>query len=123
VYVLEGGMKHWIKTAQDFKDLGYDWNAVSVIPASQTYADGDAKTNVRGQVTSQFVHTLAKGSRGDEVSALQQKLKDLGFFPADVAASGMFGPLTQKAVLAFQKAHGLDQIGAVGPKTRALLNQ
>src|SRR5712692_7459214 len=33
VYVLEGGMKHWIKTAQDFKDLGYDWNAVSVIPA------------------------------------------------------------------------------------------
>lgn len=57
--------------------------------------------------------TLKKGSRGEEVKALQRKL--------NVAADGIFGDITEEAVRAFQKAHGLTADGIVGPKTWAAL--
>jgi len=40
----------------------------------------------------------------------------------NATAVGYFGPLTEKAVKAFQKDHNLDQLGVVGPGTRAALN-
>lgn len=57
--------------------------------------------------------TLKKGSRGEEVKALQRKLS--------VAADGIFGIVTEEAVKAFQKAHGLTVDGIVGAKTWAAL--
>ena len=51
---------------------------------------------------------------------LQQKLKDLGYYT--YAITGTYGPITVKAVKAFQKAHKLAQLGSVGPGTRAALN-
>ena len=38
-----------------------------------------------------------------------------------IAADGVFGPQTRKAVRAFQRAHGLLVDGVVGPRTRAAL--
>jgi peptidoglycan hydrolase-like protein with peptidoglycan-binding domain len=56
------------------------------------------------------------------VTALQNFLLADGFsIPA--GATGYFGAQTKTAVTAFQKAHGLAQVGIVGPQTRALLNQ
>lgn len=63
---------------------------------------------------------LTKGSSGTEVRNLQQRLKELGFDPNGV--DGKFGPGTQAAVIAFQKANGLQADGKVGPKTLAALN-
>lgn len=57
---------------------------------------------------------LKRGMTGADVKALQQKLK----IPAD----GDFGPQTERAVIAFQKAHHLAGDGIVGPKTWAALN-
>ncbi|KKS98277.1 MAG: Peptidoglycan-binding domain 1 protein, partial [Candidatus Giovannonibacteria bacterium GW2011_GWA1_43_15] len=47
--------------------------------------------------------------------ALQEKLS--------VNPTGYFGTLTRAAVLNFQKQYGIEQVGFVGPKTRAKLNE
>jgi peptidoglycan hydrolase-like protein with peptidoglycan-binding domain len=67
-----------------------------------------------------FQNFIAMGMSGEDVMQLQTKLAQLGFFSGTV--TGYFGPLTQAAVKAFQAAHNLDQLGYVGPGTRAALN-
>lgn len=59
------------------------------------------------------MNTIRKGSKGAEVKALQTKL--------NLVADGIFGPLTEEAVMAFQRANGLTPDGIVGPKTWAAL--
>jgi peptidoglycan DL-endopeptidase CwlO len=56
---------------------------------------------------------LSLGSRGAAVTALQS---ELGLTP-----DGVFGPQTQRAVIRFQRAHGVPATGLVGPLTRAAL--
>lgn len=59
---------------------------------------------------------IQRGSKGKAVKILQIILGDL-------EVDGSFGPATQAATLAFQKKHGLEADGVVGPKTwRALLD-
>src|SRR5467141_3201779 len=62
---------------------------------------------------------LRQGSSGPDVTALQQRLKDLGFDPKGV--DGNFGPGTRDAVIAFQQSKGLAADGMVGPATLAAL--
>ena len=62
---------------------------------------------------------LKRGSSGPDVLTLQTTLKQLGFDPNGV--DGTFGPGTQAAVIAFQKAKGLTADGMVGPNTMAAL--
>ena len=59
--------------------------------------------------------TSQVGSRGAEVRAIQQKLKERGLFKSDV--TGYYGEITRKAVLAFQKQQGISQTGIAGPLT------
>lgn len=123
VYVIENGMKRWIQSAQDFNGLGYQWGNIVTVPGTESYPDGAVMMQNRGQVTALFVHYLAKGAKGSEVRALQEKLKALGFFPATVDATGYYGPTTIAAVKAFQSARNLPSVGYVGPATRAELNK
>jgi peptidoglycan hydrolase-like protein with peptidoglycan-binding domain len=67
-----------------------------------------------------FTQYLKQGSENDEVMELQKVLQRLGYLT--VAPNGYFGPSTFAAVKKFQAAHGLDQLGAVGPGTRLELN-
>lgn len=55
------------------------------------------------------------GSRGSEVRAIQEKLKDRGLYKGSV--DGIFGAGTQKAVRQFQKQNGLAVDGIAGPAT------
>ncbi|MFP2925027.1 peptidoglycan-binding domain-containing protein, partial [Pyxidicoccus sp. 3LG] len=64
--------------------------------------------------------TLREGAKGAAVVTLQNKLKAAGFNPG--AADGAFGPKTEAAVKAFQRARGLVADGIVGPKTWGALN-
>lgn len=57
-------------------------------------------------------------SRGANVRAVQQRLKDLGF---NLSVDGNFGPGTAGQVTAFQRQKGLDDDGKVGPATWAAL--
>lgn len=68
----------------------------------------------------QFTRNLSFGMSGADVLELQKALAAKGFMTA--TPNGNFGPATQAAVIAFQKANGLEQVGMAGPKTRALLN-
>lgn len=62
------------------------------------------------------VTVLSKmGSRGNEVKAIQEKLKERGLYNGSV--DGIFGSQTQAAVKKFQKQQGLTQDGIAGPAT------
>jgi putative chitinase len=56
---------------------------------------------------------LKNGSKGEDVKKLQEKL--------GVEATGTFGPKTEAAVKAWQKANGLKDDGIVGPATLSKL--
>jgi len=65
--------------------------------------------------------SLTLGSRGDEVSALQQYLIDEGLLNVE-APTGYFGAMTKAAVVAWQKANGVTPAsGYFGPISRAAL--
>ncbi len=65
--------------------------------------------------TAQTQETLSRvGSRGDEVRAVQQKLKTLGY---DVTTDGIYGAATARAVKQFQSDHGLTSDGIAGVQT------
>jgi peptidoglycan hydrolase-like protein with peptidoglycan-binding domain len=67
-----------------------------------------------------FTSYLRPGSEGDEVTQLQKTLVKLGFLATE--PTGYYGAKTVDAVVALQKAHGLKQLGVVGPATREILN-
>ena len=56
-----------------------------------------------------ITETIRKGSSGDAVKRIQRKL--------GLAQDGDFGPATERAVMAWQKAYDLVGDGIVGPKT------
>lgn len=58
--------------------------------------------------------TLRRGAQGELVKALQREL--------GIVADGMFGPATEHAAAAFQRAHHLKPDGIVGPATWAMLH-
>lgn len=63
--------------------------------------------------------TLRKGDSGAAVRKLQQRLKELGYFPSSV--DGDYGEKTVAAVKDFQKANGLTADGVAGPSTQRKL--
>ena len=68
-----------------------------------------------------FTGYLAPGSQNAEVTKLQNVLAAQGDFSG--TATGYFGNQTKAAVIKFQAAHAIKQLGVVGPATRAILNQ
>ncbi|KND49147.1 MAG: hypothetical protein AB203_01995 [Parcubacteria bacterium C7867-008] len=85
----------------------------------------------------QFAGTPAVGSSSPAVYSLQAGLHTLGFYPAATSSSaiathtpslalcsvsGLMNGCTIDAIKAFQKKNSLEQTGALGPKTRTLLN-
>ncbi|HHY83687.1 MAG TPA: cell wall hydrolase [Clostridiales bacterium] len=75
-----------------------------VLPASEAFAAG----------------VLKLGSRGAEVTQLQQELMNRGYF-THWRTTGYFGTITRSAVIRFQRDNGLLVDGIVGPQTRAAL--
>ncbi len=58
------------------------------------------------------------GDQGSDVAEIQGTLADLGY---DVVADGDYGPSTVAAIKDFQRSHGMDVDGAVGPETYSVL--
>jgi hypothetical protein len=80
-------------------------------------------TAVDVSTTYQFTKVLKLGMTSTDVGLLQQKLKTLGFFPAAQSITSYFGPVTLKAVEAFQSTQNLTNDGIVGAMTNTALNK
>lgn len=69
-----------------------------------------------------LTRSLGRGMTNEEVTSLQEILSaDPDIYPEGLV-TGYFGVLTEKAVKKFQKKHGIEQLGLVGPKTRNALH-
>lgn len=64
---------------------------------------------------------LQTGSSGEAVSALQRRLKELGYFSG--TSDGVFGDATLAAIRRFQMANGLSETGTADRATQFRLNE
>ena len=75
---------------------------------------------LRGTTTSTGSTTIIRlGSQGSRVSQLQQDLKTLGYYTAEI--TGNVGSKTQAAIKKFQEKNGLTADGIAGPDTLAAI--
>lgn len=68
-----------------------------------------------------FERLLYVGMTGADVSALQQILREKGFYSFPKITT-YFGPVTRDALARYQTSVGLPAVGQLGPKTRVILN-
>lgn len=62
---------------------------------------------------------LRVGSRGDQVTELQQRFARWGY---TITVDGWFGPQTEQVVRRWQTSNGITSDGIVGPQTRGTFN-
>ena len=67
-------------------------------------------------------YTLTLGMKGSEVTAVQKRLKALGYLKSNSQVNGYYGEATEEAVEEFQRRNNLSADGTVGPKTLEKLN-
>ena len=82
--------------------------------------DGKVDMQTRELIYSQDAcpHVLSSGMKGEEVQALQQRLKDLVYLQN---VDGIFGKETTDALKNFQDRNGLIADGHLGPQTKTSL--
>lgn len=67
------------------------------------------------------MRTLQMGSAGSDVMEIQSLLKKMGYYTGPI--DGRFGPQTRRAVILFQRNHGLVPDGIIGPNTHRELER
>ena len=95
--------------------FGADASTIANVQASLT---GGTPSTPSTPAASSFTRDLTVGSKGADVTALQDALKAGGYMSA--SATGYFGALTKAGVMAWQTAKGVSPAaGYFGPKSRA----
>lgn len=98
------------------QSFGVDATAVTSIQQTLASAQTSATTS-SSAVNASLIGFLRLGDEGDRVAFLQALLAaDPSIYPEGLI-SGYFGQLTEKALKRYQKKHGLEQVGFVGPRT------
>lgn len=111
-----------LKTATDYKTYAQMLKADGYATSS-SYVSTLCSTVERyglAMYDNGYMPTLRKGSKGAYVKELQTLLNYSGC-GAHLAVDGIFGSLTEIAVISFQKVRGLKGDGIVGAKTWAAL--
>lgn len=101
------GKATWYKIKQIY-------NAVKKV--SELYSEGITIS----EAERIFSEILKRGSRGNDVRAIQYFLAFIGYFNdrlPEIKVDGIFGPATENAVRAFQQQYGLTVDGIVGRQT------
>ncbi len=88
--------------------------AVAMLMFGLAYTSVHAQTLIGSQ--------MSVGSTGSDVSTLQAFLATNPQIYPEGLVTGYYGPLTRSAVIRFQAANGIDQVGNVGPITLARIN-
>ncbi len=88
------------------------------------YAGDNAELRMQNaELNAENRLTIRRGSKGETVAEMQGILERLGYDLGSCGVDGDFGRMTEKAVKAFQKDHGLTVDGICGPKTwKELMN-
>jgi len=73
-----------------------------------------------GRTVVQY-ETLKKGSKGDDVIALKERLQELGYFKKNADLSASYNDTCVQRVKQFQKRNGLKQTGIADQETLSLL--
>ncbi|MGI6315487.1 MAG: peptidoglycan-binding protein [Christensenellales bacterium] len=87
----------------------------SATPTVSASATPTASPSAAPSATPNLTILLKKGSTGEQVKLLQQRLKELLYYTGDV--DGIYDDAVYAAVKAFQRANGLTQDGLAGNKT------
>jgi hypothetical protein len=87
--------------------------ALAAVATALVCTAGIAAADSTGGASAASEVVVKRGDRGDAVRKIQSAL--------GVGADGVFGPVTERAVKAFQRRNGLLVDGIVGPQTRAAL--
>lgn len=91
--------------------------------ANDTTTDATADTTdgvADEQAVVPFTEQLKEGDDSEVISTIQSRLMDLGYMDSDEPTQH-FGPLTQSALMAFQRHNGLDDDGICGQSTYDML--
>lgn len=118
VYVRYGSASTTVANAQD-SILFSENNTTTSVQLTQTTQTQSGQ--VLGVSTFKFNKNLSKGMTDGDVLELQKRLIAEGLLKID-APTTYFGAMTFAAVKSYQAKNGLEQVGNVGPKTRAVLN-
>lgn len=97
--------------------FGVDSTTITNVEQTLGGATTDTANASTTAVSSSMIGFLRLGNEGDAVKLLQILLAaDPSIYPEGIV-SGYFGQLTQKALKQYQKKHGLEQVGFIGPRT------
>jgi hypothetical protein len=86
---------------------------VALLCAAAVPALADPGASASGGASASSEIVVKRGDRGSAVRSIQRQL--------GIAADGVFGPMTERAVKRFQRRHDLVPDGIVGPLTRGAL--
>ena len=108
---VNGGTVHTIEgnKADEVRRGSYSVNSPSIIGYGRPRYD-----LITGKITAADMPLVKKGSKGEAVRKLQEMLNAKGY---KLNVDSDFGPATDAAVRAYQKANHLEVDGEVGPKT------
>jgi peptidoglycan hydrolase-like protein with peptidoglycan-binding domain len=99
----------------------YNLEADGVVgPKTMAVLNGESIAQPTQQVPANVVDRgLQQGSRGQAVVAIQRDLADRGYYNGEI--DGDFGPMTEAAVVAFQRDMGLSQTGVFGEREQNVI--
>ena len=138
INLKRGSKGEEVKQAQEIlKRLGYyngiidgDYGDLTIeaVKQFQKNTKGLAVDGILGPVTCKHLNkedketteTLKKGSKGEQVKKLQNKLKQLGYYNAET--DGEYGTKTVNAVKTYQTYYNLVSDGICGPITQKAIN-
>ena len=101
-----------------------DLDTMTIAELEELITDATAKINAltpkrAPDPNKSFYDTYEKGSKGDGVKDLQNRLIELNYMTS--AADGSYGNMTAQAVTDYQKAEGLKPTGIADSKTQEMI--
>lgn len=118
IFGVNEEQKNWEKRLGNLKSFINQYN--SILQQLDDNYISPGKSSGGGSSSTKSSGTLKKGSKGDNVRALQNALNSLGY--GNLAVDGVMGTQTVNALKKFQKDSGLSADGVFGSKTQNALS-
>lgn len=118
IFGVNEEQKNWEKRLGNLKSFINQYN--SILQQLDDNYISPGKSSGGGSSSTKSSGTLKKGSKGDNVKALQNALNSLGY--GNLAVDGVMGNQTVNALKKFQQDSGLSADGVFGSKTQSALS-